>query len=129
MKAKTHNGTLTIHNPATGNHKTFQIKTQKPHASFAPNERILSLLTGPDNTSCYNSIGIIKDNGKVVMWKKHRSNPVIGQYVNMVMNPEKFEDRAEYLWEGKCRICNRKLTTPESIKTGIGPVCKGKHNV
>jgi len=27
------------------------------------------------------------------------------------------------LREGRCLICNRKLTTPESIETGIGPVC------
>ena len=28
--------------------------------------------------------------------------------------------------EGRCVICNRKLTDPESIETGIGPVCAGR---
>jgi Family of unknown function (DUF6011) len=28
--------------------------------------------------------------------------------------------------ETVCRVCNRKLTHPESIKSGIGPECAGK---
>lgn len=27
---------------------------------------------------------------------------------------------------GMCVVCNRKLTDPESIRTGIGPVCAGR---
>lgn len=27
------------------------------------------------------------------------------------------------LVEGRCYVCNKRLTTPESIETGIGPVC------
>lgn len=30
------------------------------------------------------------------------------------------------LLEGRCCVCNRKLTEPESIRTGIGPVCAGR---
>ena len=31
------------------------------------------------------------------------------------------------LWhEGKCSKCGRGLTDPDSIKTGLGPVCRGK---
>lgn len=28
--------------------------------------------------------------------------------------------------EGRCGRCGRRLTTPESIRTGLGPVCAGK---
>jgi hypothetical protein len=31
----------------------------------------------------------------------------------------------EYLYEGHCRQCNKSLTSPLSIKSGIGPVCAG----
>ena len=44
---RTHNGTITIHNPKTGDHRTFQIKTQPADAKFAPGRRVVSLLTGP----------------------------------------------------------------------------------
>ncbi len=30
------------------------------------------------------------------------------------------------LLEGRCCVCNRKLTTPESIRLGIGPKCGGR---
>lgn len=30
------------------------------------------------------------------------------------------------LVEGRCVVCNKKLTDPESIRTGIGPVCGGR---
>jgi hypothetical protein len=30
------------------------------------------------------------------------------------------------LVEGTCVRCNRRLTTPESIESGIGPVCAGR---
>ena len=30
------------------------------------------------------------------------------------------------LHEGRCACCGRKLTVPESIDTGIGPVCAGR---
>ena len=28
--------------------------------------------------------------------------------------------------EGKCGACGRKLTVPDSIKSGIGPVCAAR---
>lgn len=38
--------------------------------------------------------------------------------------------RDELIAEGKrtgvCQVCHRKLTNPESIKKGIGPVCEGR---
>ena len=33
---ETHNGTITVSNPATGQHRTFRVRTQKPDARFAP---------------------------------------------------------------------------------------------
>lgn len=30
------------------------------------------------------------------------------------------------LLEGRCVVCNRKLTDPDSIRLGIGPVCGGR---
>ena len=27
---------------------------------------------------------------------------------------------------GRCCVCNRKLTNPDSISSGVGPVCQGK---
>jgi hypothetical protein len=32
----------------------------------------------------------------------------------------------EVYHEGRCGRCNRKLTVPESIETGLGPECASK---
>lgn len=55
---KTHNGKLTFHNSRTGEHRTFQVKTQDADAKFAPGERIVSLLVGNDNQNDYRGFGV-----------------------------------------------------------------------
>lgn len=119
----THNGIITVHNTSRGTHRTFQIKTQKQDANFAPGERILSLLTGPDNTSDYTQMGFVKPDGSIILWKKFRTEGY-EKLVGVLKNIEVWQERGfSYLLEGRCRRCNRRLTNPESISTGIGPEC------
>ena len=119
---KTHNGRITVASPS-GEHRTFQIRTQKPDAKFAAGERILSLLTGPNNESDYQGLGFVKADGRVILWKKNRT-PHIGSLVKVLQFPEHYMGLGcTYHIEGTCRRCNRTLTTPESVESGIGPVC------
>lgn len=119
-----HNGTITVENTRRGTHRTFRIRTQPADAQFAPNERILSLLVGPDNTNDYLQIGFVKDDGSVILWRKYRTE----QYealVRVLQRPEHFRELGcVYHYEGRCRRCNRVLTTPMSIKSGMGDVCR-----
>lgn len=126
MNIATHNGTVTVQSP-TGNHRTFEIKTQKQDANFAPGKRILSLLTGPNNESDYRGLGFVID-GKVILWKKNRT-PHYWSLVKMLLadNIESYESKGvKYYFEGRCIRCNRKLTTPESVESGIGPICAAR---
>ena len=120
----THNGTVTIENTNTGNHRTFKINTVKN--GDLKGKRIVSLLTGSDNWENYSGFGFVNADGKINVFKKHK-NSVHEVYAKMLENPAPFESKgAEYLFSTKCRICNKKLTTPESIKSGIGPICEGR---
>lgn len=123
---RTHNGKITVENTVRGTHRTFRIKTQPEDANFAPNERILSLLVGPDNTGDYLQIGFVKDDGRVILWRKYRT----AQYealVRVLQRPDHYRSLGcQYHYEGRCRRCNRTLTTPESVQSGIGPVCAGR---
>jgi len=121
----THNGVVTIFNTKTGNHRTFRIHTQPDDAEFAPGRRIVSQLAGPDNTHDYRSFGFVRDDGTIMVWKKKRGgNYEI--YARMLEHPEIFEAKgAVYHFSTVCRRCNRTLTTPESIESGIGPICAG----
>jgi len=128
---RTHNGTITVENTVRGTHRTFRIRTQKPDDKFAPGERILSLLVGPDNTRDYLQIAFVKDDGRVILWRKFRTHQY-ERLVNVLQEPDHYRSLGcVYHYEGRCRRCNRVLTTPESIKYGMGDVCRaaisGKH--
>lgn len=126
------NGTYTMTSP-NGGHRTFEIKTKPDDSKFAPGKRVLALLAGPDNTEDYVGFAFVDDDG-ITVWRSKRGP------ANDRSNYEWYADMlwslatrgAESRWnkkgyellvEGRCLRCNRKLTDPISIKTGIGPVC------
>lgn len=124
----THNGYVTVKSVVTGDHRTFRIATQPEDAKFAPNERIVSLLIGSDNENDYLGFGFLKTNGsgpRIVVWKRYRN----GQYDRLARMLERlpaYEEagKVEVNFDARCRRCNRVLTTPESVASGIGPVCE-----
>jgi len=127
------NGTFTIQNKTTGEHRTFRIKTQKDDARFAPSKRIVSLLTGPDNTSDYKGFGFVDDNG-IYVWTKNKGVNEKSKYEwyaimlwQLANNPEsRWHEKYSISIEKRCLRCNRVLTHPESLLIGIGPECASK---
>lgn len=131
--ARIFNGCYTITSP-TGNHRTFKISTMSPDSSFAPNQRIIALLNGTDNEDNYMGFGFVTDNG-ISVWssRKIKGSSTKSQYEkfaamvwSMAINGEKsffYQHGCRLLLEGRCIRCNRKLTHPTSILSGIGPEC------
>ena len=127
LDPRTHNGTITIRNRSTGEHRTFRIQTQPDNATFCPGSRLVSILCGPNNSSDYRNFGFATPVAGVWLWKKFCNDRAYEVYQDMLLHPRHWENRGyEYMCEGRCRRCNRKLTTPESIESGIGPVCAGR---
>ena len=120
------NGTYTLINKESGTHRTFKVHTQKQTANFAPGSRIISMMTGNDNEHDYTGIGFINDNGTVNIWKKHRETQMEKLALFAVKTIENGHSGIDVEVSKKCRVCNRKLTTPESLESGIGPVCEGR---
>ena len=107
-------------------HRTFQVKTQKDDAKFAPGKRILSVLSGSDNEADYTGIGFIgrTEKGKHYLgpWKAyHESGPLTQELAKRLL-----EDPRSALVAGRCARCSRKLTTPESLARGLGEHCARK---
>ena len=137
------NGCFTIKRIETGEHRTFRIRTQSADAKFAPGKRIVSLLTGPSNENDYQGFGFVADWG-IQVWQRHRSDKGKPRtpwewYADMLISMLREYDggdvvtgatyrdrRYEIRYEKRCRVCNRTLTTPESIDAGIGPICAGR---
>ena len=117
------NATLTVQNPKTGNRYTYKI-CQITNEDGEKSPWFVKVLTGEDNTSSYTYIGFIRD-GKFVCGRKSRISaeaPSVRAFAWLWRNADD-PSPAEVYHEGKCGKCGRKLTVPESIKTGFGPVC------
>lgn len=132
--AKVFNGIYSIKSNWTGEHRTFKIHTQNEKAEFAPGKRVVALLTGPENSAdeSYTGFAFIDDAG-IHVWSKKRGQGQWEAYAGMLWSLAL--DGAFSLWaekgftimgSGTCLVCNRLLTEPASLLTGIGPVCAGR---
>lgn len=137
------NGVYTLENAETGEHRTFSIKTQRD-GRWAEGERVVALLTGPDNENDYQSFGFVKHWG-ILVWNKKRGtreNPsAFDHYAAMLKTAmDTLAGDGEILdgeigYKGRrynvrlakrCLRCNKLLNTPESIARGYGPECASK---
>ena len=117
------NGTYTVLNNETGTHKTFKIHTQSEDSKFAPGQRVLYVL---DYNNEFVGLGFVNQN-HVNVWKKHKGTQFekLGVFVQR-LGEGVYDGRVDVMIAKKCMRCNRELTTPESIESGIGPICAEK---
>jgi len=130
--------TITLVSAKTGTRFTYKV-TAAPDGKA----HFVSLLGGPDNEADYRYLGRIS--GGETFWAGRRT-PKPGD-----VGPEAPSSKAFawawrallghtgpgrevppelHIWhEGRCGRCNRKLTVPASIATGMGPECAGKSGV
>lgn len=103
-----------------GGHRTFRVRVQSTDEDFAPGKTILEYLSGPDNERDYTPFAFL--NGvRLAVWKKHQDNEVL------ITDAREFlADPSRALLAAKCIRCNRNLSTPESIRTMMGPDCREK---
>lgn len=131
------NGTYTVQSDATGGHRTFKISTVQNPGSGLHGKRIVSLLTGPDNTSDYQGFAFVEDDNSMRVWGRFRgsANETYGTILMAILVRGRVQEdgtvradplKACVLFKSACRVCNRPLTDPESIRTGIGPICAGR---
>lgn len=132
----THNGTITIKSHRTGEHRTVRIRTEEWAVKDAQGSpvlddqgnpktrcvRVAQLLCGPDNTSDYRSFAFV-DGDVVTLWRKHQDSKFYRWLSAFLSHPATFLNQVDVCFDGACRRCNRALTTPESVASGIGPIC------
>lgn len=140
------NGFWTIQSSKSGEHRTFRIRTIPKDSKFAPGERVVGLLVGPDNTSNYKDFGFVTPEG-INVWRRFQKDGAAADGVVycggrlsafefygrvlwglLVENDESPWSKQGYSVEGSgtCVKCGRVLTEPESIALGIGPHCRSR---
>jgi hypothetical protein len=83
--------------------------------------------------SAHHFIGTLYEWNGTIQFKKSKDiNPNLIEYKaivwyigRLVNNPKSIPDNVVIYHLGKCGVCGRKLTDPESVVQGIGPVCRG----
>lgn len=134
---------FTLLSKKTGARKTFRVrKAEDVDGSGRPHGYYVDLLTGPNNTEdyrylCYLWIDQVvgslhskinkqqwgEDAVKAFEWLLSRLNRNFDHFPDAQSS---FEQLAEFFHEGRCGVCGRALTTPESVELGIGPICAGR---
>jgi len=126
---------FTLVSKTSGERRTFRVAAPKD-AQPGDALRFVSLLTGPDNTTNYEYVGLVTKAGEELVTRTSRgkmpTQPLntIGWLLVQVQRAVRGEssklDQVEFWHEGRCCRCGRKLTVPSSIESGIGPECATK---
>lgn len=117
---------ITIESGMTGKHFTYKIVRSKTDANLY----FVKSLRGADNLFDYVYIGCYyADTGHFCPEKRYKgvenySWPKSLRAINYLFKfINDIPDNLHVYHEGRCCVCGRRLTTPESIAAGVGPEC------
>lgn len=121
--------TATVVSKKTGTRFTFKVQTPKDN----DNRWFVNVLTGPNNAwnGDWKYLGFVDEHGRFMAGVKGRPAAVsfkaFAFLARAIMETNEEAMNKMELWhDGRCGSCGRKLTVPESIETGLGPICAGK---
>jgi hypothetical protein len=124
------NAYFTIRSKKTGQRFTYRVRASKDGRVH-----FVSVLTGQDNSSSYSYMGYIKitpsggvffhGGGKARVGKDAPSFKAFDWLYRQLVRCQ-LPDTVEVWHEGRCGRCARRLTVPESIRSGFGPECIGR---
>ena len=121
------NAHVTFQSRRTGARFTYRIDAERhdmgPH--------FVSVLDGPDNGRNYAYLGTIFERRAYYHGRKSRidreaPSAIAFAWVWWRLTAGETHHELAVYHEGRCGRCGRRLTTPESIATGMGPICAGR---
>lgn len=106
-------------------HITFRVKDAPAKFKLPEGAQLLEYLSGSDNEESYTGCASIVGS-ELRMWSRFKANGQLAADAAKLMTTPMDAARAYVLASGRCFVCGRTLTTPQSIKLGIGPICLEK---
>lgn len=114
------NALFTILNEDTGNYVTFKVKKHKEDEVW-----FVTTLSGHNYINigtCFSDKKFkVKKNG--VINSNDQKVEVFSWMVEKFFHNQEKYPMIKVYHHGRCGACHKVLTTPESIKSGIGPIC------
>jgi hypothetical protein len=127
--------TFTLRSVQTQKRYTYKVSAMTDgygkNKKKVPGRFFVALLTGPDNEGSFTNIGRLV-NGKYMMVPRchmpafKTPSAAFGYTWNYLNSNPSLTDLIEFWHSGRCGHCGKKLTVPESIALGIGPICASK---
>ncbi len=121
------NATLTLVSKRTEARYTYKVTAAEAGSKVS---HFVKVLTGSDNEASYSYLGHVYDGsrdyahgGKSRVGADAPSAKAFAWFWQKVVKGGALPDEIEVYHSGTCGRCGRKLTVPESIKTGLGPEC------
>ncbi len=127
---KNREATYTLTNDESGTHITFRLRRPKGFKTM-----LVDVMTGSCNESDYEYVGSMNRGLYIkpaATMSDKAAEKLRGVRWYMVGTSKAVKGTRAMLngvslhHDGKCACCGRKLTNPESLATGIGPVCEGR---
>jgi len=125
---------FTLQSSKSGIHYTYMMSVPKEDRKNEKHDLyFVAVLRGPNNNSDYSYMGIVVRNGnswKFTLTKKSKIKEdamscVAFKYFfeRITRIPPHIDPQMNFYHMNLCGKCGRRLTTPESVERGIGPVC------
>lgn len=114
-----------------GGHRTIRLSKWKQD-NRRPGKQIrwIGYLSGPSNTSDYETFARQHDDGSYVFMPRFREDGDLAAALAVVLHGDdaaRVRARHQYALESsRCARCNRELTVPASIHMGLGPECASR---
>jgi hypothetical protein len=121
------NAHVTFQSQRTGTRFTYHVRLADRRPGDTRICHFVSVLTGPDH---YEYLGCIYAERAYVRGHKSRiaaaaTSSIAFVWVWTHLLAGKMHPELGVWHEGRCGKCGRRLTTPESVARGLGPVCGG----
>jgi len=128
---KRQNATFTLVSVATGVRFTYKVVAPAEQKEGKDPVLFVKVLTGANNEADYSYLGMIVKRGngcefittKATRFSDDAKSLIAFRWAFPRIAAGLLPDSLEFWHEGRCCRCGRKLTTPESIESGIGPIC------
>jgi hypothetical protein len=131
------NAIFTLSNDRTGNRFTYRVQpAYRNNESWGGNTWRVQVLAGPDNLSDYRYLGLLRqfESGALTLYAAAgrrqmdlsvKADPAQAfvWLLRVANGLTTMPEHVQFRHAGRCGRCGRLLTTPESIESGLGPVC------
>jgi hypothetical protein len=121
---------LTLVSQRTGARYTYRVS--RPPGDSPERPWLISVLAGQDNEADYRYLGTLRPAGfsataKTGTLRGSISFAAFDFFARRVLQAQGDMPAGLEVWhDGRCGMCGRTLTTPESVALGLGPICASR---